>query len=172
MAIAISAWQRATLTVMLCMMPAFALGQSTPPPPIPVRKGPYRASCQWGPANAPPVGVGAVVGKDFLRAASTVPRALEAAGLKLRSSDAASWDIALVTTWPVTRDSTPYQRQPHPGVYALLVMATRNDSAVVYGGVEAICAAAPNAPDSTVRTAQLIMAQQIQAALQSARSNR
>lgn len=155
---------------LLSLLPSIAVGQT--PPPIPVRKGPYQGHCQWGPANVPAVGVGTVVGKDFLRAASTVPRALEAAGLKLRASDAASWEIALVTTWPVTRDSTPYQHEPHPGVYAMLVMSTRNDSAVVYGGVEAICAASPTAPDSTVHTAQLLMAQQIYGALQAARTSR
>jgi hypothetical protein len=165
------AWRGSALTLFLCVMPAMAVAQAETPS-VPVSKGRYVAHCQWGAANAPPVRVGAVVGKDFLRAASSVPRALEAAGLKLRASDAASWEIAVVTTWPVTQDSTPYQRQPHPGVYAMLLMTTRNDSALVYGGVEAICAAAPTAPDSTVRTAQLLMAQQIQSALQSARSNR
>ena len=154
------------LLATLVATPILASGQqAAAPAAVKVQKGPYKATCQFGPADAKPISVGATVGKDLRRAATSVPKALEHAGLKVRSTVPGTWDVGVVSSWPSEPATSGLQLEQHPGVYAQLVLRTKSDSALVYGHVEAICAASPTAPDSTVQLAQRLLATRIQDAL-------
>lgn len=152
--------------IWVCLaVPVTVSAQSPLPKPVHVSKGPIRATCQWGASKAAPTFARSLIGTDPVQSAMSVPRLLSRAGLAVHDKGPFQWIVGPVSAWPDTLTDPAILSTPHPGVYAELIMIKVADSTAVMSRVEAVCAAPPSAPDSTVQVAQRLLAEQVTAAL-------
>jgi hypothetical protein len=147
------------------LLPATVLAQSASPKPVSVKAGPFKAQCQWGPAKAPALPVGAVLGPDVVQSVRAVPQLLAQRKLPVHAKAPLQWIVGPITDWPDSLSDARLRETPHPLVYAELIAATVHDSGAVIGRIEAVCAVPPSAPDSAIARAQAMMAAQLTAAL-------
>jgi hypothetical protein len=168
--------QRLSLILLTVLLPLALSAQapdSATPHPASVTKGKVTVKCRNGATDAKDLPVGIILGKDALVAARLVPRAIAAAGFELLPSIPLVYDTRARLTWPDTSAADPYRAFDYPGIVASLIIGkTRTDSIVVFGGVEALCASSPGAPDSTVGAALRLAATQLQGSLEALRRHR
>ena len=157
--------------LLLLAAPGIAFAQAdAAPQPVRVTKGHVSVTCKFGAANVPSVAVGLTFGKDVGYAFREIPLAFADAGFTLIPTVPGIYETRPMARWPDTLAASPYISFPHPGVVASLVVGmTKKDSVAVFGIVDALCASAPGAPDSTVTEALALAQAQLQQALEAHR---
>ena len=156
----------AAALLVFCLSPAFA--QQPAPKPKKVKKDILTVQCQYGPADSSRAPIAMLFGLDMVDAATRVRGALNSAGYQLARDGVLFWTTSPVANWPADGRGAQWRAYAHPGVYAILLLAQKADTVVLLGGVEALCATSPGAPDSTLATAVKFFAEDLTAVLQRA----
>ncbi len=134
--------------------------------PTQVTMGRVTVTCTFGAANVKGLPIAATLGKDLRQAPRRVEDALTQAGFTLIPGVAGTFETRPLAQWPDTVAADAYRDYPHPGVVARLVIGMgKRNTVVVFGGVDALCASAPGAPDSTVLIGLELARARLQAAL-------
>ena len=146
-----------------------ALAQTTPAHPVKVKRGGFEVQCKYGAADSTITPIGLTFGTDVVAAQRRVEGALRKGHLRTQPGQFLVWTVKPIDRWPAGPDGDQLRGYPHPGVFATLLLARKGDSVIVVGHTEALCASAPEAPDSTVATARRFAADSIMHVLERGR---
>jgi hypothetical protein len=155
----------AVLTLLVGSLTGQAVAQERASKPVKVKKDIFEVQCRFGAADSSQAPIAMRYGMDPADAAVRIRTALKDADLKLAKDGVLYWTTAPVAQWPSGPRGDRWRAFAHPGVYAAIILGQKADTVVVLGGVEALCASSPGAPDSTVAAAVSLFAEDVSAIL-------
>jgi hypothetical protein len=126
-----------------------------------VKRGGFQVQCKYGAADSTVTPIGLTFGTDVVAAQRGVEAALRRGHFRTLPGQFLIWTVKPIDRWPGGPEGNQLRTYPHPGVFATLLLGKKGDSVIVLGHAEALCASAPEAPDSAVATARQFAADSI-----------